>query len=233
MNDKNTTTLIVTSVIGAIAIVFAACIGLVPTMLSLTRPTSTPPFLIITATFPPTDTPAPQTPSVTPAPTDLPTLTATFTPQVTDTPTITLTTAPAESSELNDYVGTWTNIKSEPTSSNVRLVVTRIDIERTSDTTAEFSVCRATSGGEAYVQPNPADASRSTFGWVARDFVISSFDNLRWAVEVQRSGEQLVARVQEYDTNNILLNSDSFTLQRASFLNPGVMIPCQEPTFTQ
>jgi len=232
-NSASTNTLIVASAIGAIGVIFAACIGLVPTVLSMVRATGTPPLLVITATFPPTFTPAPETPSVTPAPTDFPTQTATVTEQATDTPTETFTSAPASSSELNDYVGTWTNVESKPKSSNVKLVVTRIEISKTSDTTADFSVCRVTQDGETYVQPNPAAASKSAFGWAAHDFVISSFNDLRWAVVVQRSGDQLVATVQEYDTNNLLLNSDSFTLKKASLLNPGVMIPCEEPTLTQ
>lgn len=232
--DSGQKTLVIAAIIGAIGGIFAACIGLLPTVLPMVRPTFTPPFVVITATFPPTDTPAPLTPSATTAPTDLPTLTASATIEpVLTTPTETPTVIPtpvSSSSELDDYVGTWTNIDEEPASDTVRLILTRIEISKASDTTANFAVCRASQQKrEIYVQPNPAPATMYAFGLGARDFVISRYENLRWAVIVQRSDDQLVATVQEYDTNNVLLSSETFQLEKPTLIDSITLPPCDEP----
>lgn len=130
-------------------------------------------------------------------------------------------------------MGTWTNVESDPSSDKVRLVLTRIEISQTGDATADFSVCRLTqSGTERYVHPNPAPASIYILGLGARDFVIPNFADLRWAIIVQRTADQLVATVQEYDMNNLLLNSDTFNLKKASLLNPASLLPCREPDST-
>src|SRR5215216_4598127 len=156
MTEKNTIALIMVALIGAIGVILAACIGLIPAILPMVRPSSTP-FVFSTATLAPSDTPAPETPSATLAPTDLPTLTATDTPpSPTDTsmpiepPTIT-PTLEAASSNVEDYVGTWTNINPKPKSDKVNLIVTRMEISTTSGSTANFSVCRPTEDGEMYV----------------------------------------------------------------------------------
>ena len=111
----------------------------------------------------------------------------------------------------------------------VRLVVTRIEISQTGDATADFSVCRSTRSGDRYIEPKPAPATIYLFGLGARDFVIPNFPDLRWAIIVLRSGDQLIATVQEYDVNNILLNSDTFNLEKASIIDPANIIPCREP----
>jgi hypothetical protein len=49
---------------------------------------------------------------------------------------------------------------------------------------------------------------------------------------VQRTADQLVATVHEYDLNNILLASDTFNLEKASPLDLGSLISCREPTTT-
>ena len=128
-------------------------------------------------------------------------------------------------------MGTWTNTDKNPKSDKVRLVVTRIEIAQTGDATAEFAVCRDTNDGERFVEPNPAPASIYLLGLGARDFVIPRYPDLRWAVIVQRTAEQLVATVQEYDMNNILLNTDTFNLEKASLLEN--MIPCQRASTSQ
>ncbi|MEO8356609.1 MAG: hypothetical protein ABI621_11895 [Chloroflexota bacterium] len=232
--DSGQKTLVIAATIGAIGGIFAACIGLLPTVLPMVRPTSTPPFVVITATFPPTDTPAPLTPSATTAPTDLPTFTASATIEPilttpTETPTV-IPTPASSSSELDDYVGTWKNIDEEPASDTVRLILTRIEISKASDTTANFVVCRAAQQKkEIYVQPNPGPATMYAFGLGARDFVISRYENLRWAVIVQRSDDQLVATVQEYDTNNVLLNSETFQLEKPTLIDSITLPACEEP----
>ena len=231
--DSGQKMLVIAAIIGAIGGIFAACIGLLPTVLPLVRSTSTAPFVVITATFPPTDTPAPLTPSATTAPTDLPTFTpsATLEPILTtptDTPTV-IPTPASSSSEIDDYVGTWTNIDEEPSSDKVRLILTRLEVSDASDTTANFTVCRAAQKGEVYVQPNPAPATMYAFGLGARDFVISGFENLRWAVIVQKADDQLVATVQEYDTNNVLLDTDTFQLEKPTLIDSITLPPCEEP----
>jgi len=128
---------------------------------------------------------------------------------------------------MQAYMGTWTNVANNPKSDKVRLVVTRIDITQTGAATANFSVCRETNEGEKYVLPNPAPASIYVLGLGARDFVIVRYPDLRWAIVVQRTANQLVATVQEYDLNNILLNTDTFNLEKASLLSN--LIPCQQP----
>lgn len=236
MTERNSTaqtTLVIVAIIGAIGGILAACIGLIPTVLPMVRPTSTPPLLVITATFPPTFTPAPATPSATTAPTDPPTLTASATLEPiltppTDTPTV-IPTPVSSSSELDDYVGTWTNIDEEPASEQVRLVLTRIEISKVSDTTANVSVCRAGEERDVLVQPNPAQATMFAFGLGARDFMMTDSDTLRWAIIVQRSGDHLVATVQEYDTNNIFLDSDTFRLEKPSLLGSITLDPCEDP----
>ena len=234
MTDKNTAALILVALIGAIGVIFAACIGLIPTILPMVRPSSTP-FVFSTATFQPSDTPAPETPSATTAPTDLPTSTATNTPFVTDTPpsteeVATITpTFEAASSNVDDYVGTWVNVEDKPRSDKVKLVVTRMEISKTSNTTANFSVCRAAQDGEMYVQPNPAEAAVYEFGMVARNLLTARYPNLKWSIIVQQSGDQLVATVQEYDANNIILNSDIFRLQKPSLLSSITLSPCEQP----
>jgi hypothetical protein len=131
---------------------------------------------------------------------------------------------------MEAYMGTWTNVDNNPKSDKVRLVVTRIEIKETGTATADFSVCRETKGGEQrIVEPNPAPASIYVLGLGARDFTIATIPNLRWAIVVQRTADQLVATVQEYDLNNILLATDTFNLQKASLLDLGSLIPCKEP----
>lgn len=229
MSEKNTLTLIIASLIGAIGVILAACIGLIPTILPLVRPSATP-LVFVTATFTPSNTPLPETPSATSAPTEVPSPTATLSPQ--ETPTETQTTVPTpvtSSSDVDDYVGTWTNVDSDPSSEKVKLILTRIEISKSSETTADFSVCRAVQDAEEYVQPNPAQAYVYVFGLAARDLFISELSNLRWAIVVQRSGDELVATVQEYDTSNVLLNSDTFRLTKANLLNSLGMQPCENP----
>jgi hypothetical protein len=238
MTEKNTAALIIVALIGAVGVILAACIGLIPTILPMVRPTFTP-FVFPTPTFPASDTPAPETPSATPAPTDLPTSTVTDTPFVTDTPAstestpdiVTITpTFEAASSNVDDYVGTWVNVDDQPKSAKVKLIVTRMEINKTGGTTAEFSACRATQGPDTYVAPHPAQATVYEFGMVARDLTTSRFPNLKWSVIVQQSADQLVATVQEYDSNNVLLNSDIFRFQKQGLLGSITLEPCQEPS---
>lgn len=79
------------------------------------------------------------------------------------------------------------------------------------------------------MQPNPAPATMNAFGLGARDFVISSFENLRWAVIVQKADDQLVATVQEYDTNNVLLDTETFQLEKPTLIDSITLPPCEEP----
>jgi hypothetical protein len=237
MTEKNTAALILVALIGAIGVILAACIGLIPTILPMVRPSATP-FIFPSVTSIPSDTPAPETPSATTAPTDLPTSTVTDTPSITDTPQSQTTEEPvtitptfeAASSNVDDYVGTWVNVEEKPKSDKVKLIVTRMEISKTSNTTANFSVCRAAQDGEMYVQPNPAEAAVYEFGMVARDLLTSRYPNLKWSIIVQQSGDQLVATVQEYDANNILVNSDIFRFQKPSLLSSITLDPCQEPS---
>ena len=235
-NNSATNTLILAAIIGALGGILAACIGLVPTILPMVRPTSAP--RINTATAQPTETATlvPDTATVTATFTDLPTLTATLEPLPTDTPvtqTATITaTSIAPSSDMEAYMGTWTNVENNPKSDKVRLVITRINIDQTGEATANFAVCRETKGGERFVDPNPAPASIYLLGLGARDFEINTYPNLRWAIVVQRTADQLVATVQEYDLNNILLATDTFNLKKASMLDLGSLIPCKEPSTT-
>lgn len=237
MTEKNAATLIIVALIGAIGVILAACIGLIPTILPMVRATSTP-VVFFTPTFPASDTPAPETPSATPAPTDLPTSTSTDTPFVTDTPSTESTldlstitpTFEAASSNVDDYVGTWVNVDDQPKSAKVKLIVTRMEINKTTGSTAEFSACRATQGPDTYVVPHPAQASVYEFGMVARDLTTSRYPGLKWSIIVQQSGDQLVATVQEYDANNILVNSDIFRFQKQGLLGSITLEPCQEPS---
>lgn len=238
MTEKNTAALIIVALIGAVGVILAACIGLIPTILPMVRPSSTP-FVFVTSTVQPSDTPAPETPSVTPAPTDLPTSTVTDTPVATDTPastestldTSTITpTFEAASSNVDDYVGTWVNVDDQPKSAKVKLIVTRMEISKTGGTTAEFSACRATQGRDTYVAPHPAQATVYEFGMVARDLTTSRYPELKWSVIVQQSGDQLVATVQEYDINNILVNSDIFRFEKPSLLGSFSLEPCEAPS---
>lgn len=80
--------------------------------------------------------------------------------------------------------------------------------------------------------PNPAPALILPLGLGANEFTIESYPDLRWAIEVQRTADQLVATVHEYDLNNILLASDTFNLKKASPLDLGSLISCREPTTT-
>lgn len=127
-------------------------------------------------------------------------------------------------------MGMWVNVENNPKSDKVRLVITRIEITQTGDVTANFAVCRETRGGERFVEPNPALASIYLLGLGARDFEIATYPNLRWAIVVQRTADQLVATVQEYDLSNILLATDTFNLQKASLLDLGSLISCKEPS---
>jgi hypothetical protein len=241
MTEKNTTatnTMILAAIIGALGGIFAACIGLVPTILPMVRATNTP-RVFDTATAPlviPTDTqtPIPDTATVTLTSTEMPTLTPTLEPLPTDTPvteTATITaTSIAPSSDMEAYMGTWVNVEKNPKSDKVRLIVTRIEIKQTGEATADFSVCRETKAGERYVEPNPAPASIYLLGLGARDFTIANIPDLRWAIVVQRTADQLVATVQEYDLNNILLATDTFNLRKASLLDLGSLISCLEPS---
>jgi len=241
MTEKNSTatnTLIIAAIIGALGGILAACIGLVPTILPIVRPTNTPRAFEPATSLPTnTDTPIPDTATVTLTSTDLPTLTATLEPLPTDTPvtetaTVTVTSIPP-SSDMEAYMGTWTNVENNPKSDKVRLVVTRIDISQAGDAAANFTVCRDTKSGERYVVPNPATASILPLGLGANGFTIESFPDLRWAIEVQRTADQLVATVHEYDLNNIVLATDTFNLEKAGVLNLGSLVPCREPSATQ
>lgn len=232
-NTSSTNTLIVAAIIGALGGIFAACIGLVPAILPIVRPSVTPRFSE-TATLPPpsTDTPIPDTATVTLTPTDLPTLTPTLEPlptntPVTETPTVTVTSIPP-SSDMQAYMGTWVNVENNPKSDRVRLVIVRIEITQTGDATADFIVCRSTRSGPTLVDPHPAQASIYLLGLGARDFVIANYPDLRWAIVVQRAADRLVATVQEYDLNNILLNSDMFDMEKANLLEN--LVSCREPT---
>jgi hypothetical protein len=242
MTEKNTSatnTMILAAIIGAMGGILAACIGLLPTILPMVRTTSTPRFDIATATATsllPTDTqtPIPDTATVTLTSTEVPTLTPTLEPLPTDTPvteTATITaTSIAPSSDMEAYMGTWVNVENNPKSDKVRLIVTRIEIKQTGGATADFSVCRETKAGERYVEPIPAPASIYLLGLGARDFTIANFPDLRWAIVVQRTADQLVATVQEYDLNNILLATETFNLEKASLLDIGSLISCLEPS---
>ena len=240
--STNTPALILIALIGAIGVIFAACIGLVPTILPLVRPTATTPGLPVVATETSlslpvsTDTPTfiPETATPTLTFTEQPTLTATLEPLPTDTPvtetaTITVTSIPP-SSDMEAYMGLWVNVDNEPSSDKVRLVLTRIDISQTGDATANFSVCRRTQSGDRFVNPNPNPASIYVLGLGARDFIIANNPDLRWAIVVQRTADQLVATVQEYDLNNILLNTETYNMEKASLLDPETLLPCREPT---
>lgn len=232
MTEKNTLTLIIVAVIGAIGAIMAACIGLIPTILPIVRPTMTP-SMVVPATFTPSDTPMPETPSATLGPTDTPTLTATLQPL--ETPTETQTTVPtlaSSSTNINDYEGIWVNVDEQPASDRVQLVVNRIEIERTGDTTANISVCRYRKEGDIYVLPHPAQAAFYDFALVARDFSIPVRAELKWTILVQQSGDQLVATVQEYDLNNLLLNSDTFRLDKPNLLESVGLPDCDEPQAT-
>ena len=236
MTEKNAATLIIVAVIGAFGVILAACIGLIPTILPMVRPTATL-IVFAPATFTPSNTPPADTASATFAPTETPTETPTWTPtlQPNETPTDTQTTVPtpmSSSSNIDDYIGTWKNVDQDPSSDRVKLIVTRIEITKTSDTTADMSVCRATQQGEAYILPNPAPAAFYEFALLARDFVFGRYPNLKWTILVQHSGDQLVATVQEYDTNNILLNSDTFRLEKPNLLSSIVNQPCANPPAT-
>lgn len=237
MTEKNAATLIIVALIGAIGVILAACIGLIPTILPMVRPTSTP-TSFSTATFtpsniPPTDTPMADTPSATSVPTETPTLTPTLGPFETPTETQTMVPTPvSSSSNIDDYVGTWINIDEHPASDRVKLVVTRIDIVKTAETTANLSVCRQTQTGEILALPNPAPAAFYDFALVARNFIIPREPGLNWTILVQQSGKQVVATVQEYDNNSILLNSDTFRLEKPNFLSSISLQPCDNPPAT-
>lgn len=237
MTEKNAATLIIVAMIGAVGVILAACIGLIPTILPLVRPTFTPiAFDTATSTassVPLTDTPMPETPSATSIPTETPTITPTLGPF--ETPTETQTTVPtpvSSSSNIDDYVGTWINVDEQPASEQVKLVVTRIDIAKTGDTTANLSVCRQTQAGQILALPNPASASLYDFALVARNFTIPREPGLTWTILIQQSGKQVVATVQEYDSNNILLNSDTFRLDKPSLLDSIGLQSCPAPSVT-
>ena len=203
MTNKNEATLILVAAIGAFGVILAACIGLIPTILPMVRPTFTP-IIFSTATGMPSDTPTPETPSSTFAPTESPTATETVTPPISDTPAATenatiTPTLETPSSNVADYAGTWVNVDSEPKSDKVKMIVTRMEITKTSNTTADFSVCRVVQGGEMYVLPNPAQATIYDFGLVARNLTMPRLPDLKWSILVQPSGDELVATVQEYD----------------------------------
>lgn len=236
MTNKNEATLIIVAMIGAFGVILAACIGLIPVFLPMVRPTFTP-LVFSTTTANPSATSTPDTPSPTFAASETPTATETMTPEVSDTPALSGTsenatitpTLETPSSNVDDYVGTWVNIENEPKSDKVKMVVTRMEITKTSNTTADFSVCRVVQGGEMYVQPNPAQATIYDFGLVARNLLMPRFPDLKWSILVQPSGDELVATVQEYDANNIILNSDIFRLKKPSLLDSVTLSPCQQP----
>lgn len=230
MTEKNTAALIIVALIGAIGVIMAACIGLIPTILPIVRPTFTP-RVLVPDTITPSFTPLPETPSATSAPTEMPTLTATLSPL--ETPTETQTTVPtpaSSSSNVDDYVGTWVNVDEQPSSEKVKLIVSRLEVSNAGDGTANLSVCRLTVGGdETYVQPNPDPAAIYDFALVARDFLIPAYTDRKWSMLVQQSGDQIVATVQELDLNNILLNSDTFRFQKPSLLDSLALRPCDPP----
>lgn len=234
MTEKNAATLIIVALIGAVGAILAACIGLIPTILPLVRPTATSTSVVFAeATFTPSNTPLPDTASATVAPTETSTLTPTLQPN--ETPTETQTTVPtpvSSSANIDDYVGTWKNVDQDPSSDRVKLIVTRIVISKTGDNTANIAVCRVAQPGEMYVLPNPAPAAIYDFALVAHDFVTAKYPNLKWTILVQHSGNQLIATVQEYDPNNLLLNSDTFRLQKPNLLGSIVTSPCANPPAT-
>lgn len=232
MTEKNTITLIIVAFIGALGAILAACIGLIPTILPMVRPTITP-SIIVMSTFTPSDTPMPETPSATVGPSDTPTLTATLEPL--ETPTETQTTVPtlaSSSSNINDYEGTWLNVDEEPSSDRVQLAIGRIEIERTGDTTADISVCRHNKEGDFYLLPYPARGDYYDFAVVARDLNAPALSDRKWTILIQQSGDQLVTTVQEYDLNNILLNSDTFRLEQPNLLESVGLPDCEEPVAT-
>jgi hypothetical protein len=113
------------------------------------------------------------------------------------------------------------------------MVVTRIEISKLTDTTANMSVCRhSQDDGEIAVLPNPAPATLYDFAMVSRNFTIPRYPGLNWTILVQQSGEQIVATVQEYDAGNILLNSATFRLEQPNLLNSIVLQPCDTPPAT-
>jgi hypothetical protein len=134
---------------------------------------------------------------------------------------------------MEAYEGTWVNTEKDPSSDQVRLVVSRIEVTQTGDATANISICRVTDSGGRYVLPHPAVASIYVFGLGAADLTIPSLPDLKWAILVQRTEQQLVATVQEYGSDNLLLNSEIFTLEKASLLDPANLLPCQEPAASQ
>lgn len=242
MTEKNSTTtntLIVAAIIGALGGVFAACIGLVPAILPMVRPTVTATSFLPAATdiIPPTETLVPETPTMTLSPTTVPTLTETLEPLPTDTPvtqtaTITMTPIPPEVN-MAAYAGTWVNVDPEASSDKVRLVPTRVEIVQAEDGTASLSLCRIGQNRLVYVLPHPAPATMYPTGLAARDFMIARYNDLRWAVFVELIDDELIATVQEYDVNNILLASDVFHLEKPSLIGSIVLPPCEEPVATQ
>lgn len=238
-NSSSTRTLIVAAIIGALGGIFAACIGLVPTILPIVRPTATPQSFITpaTETVPPTETLIPDTPTITLTFSPVPTLTETLQPLPTDTPvtqtaTVTVTPLPPETN-MSAYTGTWVNKDPDSTSDKVRLVLTRVEVTQAEDGAANLSLCRVGQSKLVYVPPHPAPAEMYTSGLFARDFMIGRYPDLRWAVLVQLTGEEMIATVQEYDVNNVLLASDIFHLEKPSLIGSIVLPPCEEPAASQ
>ncbi len=79
------------------------------------------------------------------------------------------------------------------------------------------------------MQPNPAQATIYDFGLVARNLTMPRYPDLIWSILVQPSRDEMVATVQEYDANNIILNSDFFRLQKPSLLNSITPSPRLQP----
>ena len=240
-HSSSNTPLIIAAIIGALGGIFAACIGLVPTILPMVRPTFTPTFFVPAPTdtvfVPPTETLIPDTPTITPTFTDVPTLTPTLEPLPTETPvtqtaTVTVTALPPEGN-LEAYVGTWVNTNPDSTSDKVRLVPDRVEVIQAEDGTASLSLCRIGQNRLVYVLPHPAPATMHTAGITAQDFTITRYKDLRWAVLVQRTGDEMIATVQEYDVNNVLLASDVFHLQKPSLIGSIILPPCEEPGASQ
>jgi hypothetical protein len=70
-------------------------------------------------------------------------------------------------------------------------------------------------------------------GITAQDFTIARYQDLRWAVLVQLTGDEMVATVQEYDVNRVLLASDVFHLKKPSLVGSIILQPCEEPGTSQ
>lgn len=235
-NTKSLSPTIIVAIIGAVVTICAAVIAIIPSVLQYIIPSSPTPVLFIETQPIPSpelpialsDTPSPELPTSIVEFTETPTLT--FTPTIPPTETFTNTPVPPPTSQVDAYAGTWVNIENNPTSSKVKLVLTRLVISKTGETSANFSACRKVSGGEAYINPNPASATFSNNILGAADFTISSFASLRWAIKVKISGGELIATVEEYNTSLLFIDADTFQLKKLRAFD-APLLNCQAAVF--